>query len=78
MIWTAPCSQGQHEYCEGRGLVQGILRPNHEPEALGELRWVTVACDCPCHRERTTNRTPDLLDAQRERASNPNPPLEGV
>lgn len=62
MITTTPCDDGNHEACQGRGLIQGILRPPHEPEHEGEKVWVTVRCGCRCHEYHPIERKLDLLD----------------
>ena len=49
MVTTTPCDQGSHLACPGEGLLQGILRPPHEPRHPGAEVWVTVTCDCRCH-----------------------------
>lgn len=67
MMTSLPCDEGQHESCDGRGLVQGILRPPHEPTARGRLEWVTVRCECACHHGQPPERAPDLLDEQSAR-----------
>lgn len=53
MITTTPCDGGRHGECPGEGLVQGTLRPPHEPKAKGRQVWVRVPCDCSCHLAST-------------------------
>lgn len=53
-VTTLACDGGRHAMCPGHGLVEGILRPPHEPDAEGERVWVTVGCDCPCHADASS------------------------
>lgn len=59
MITTTVCDDGRHADCPGEGLVQGTLRPPHEPDEPGTRVWVTVGCECPCHE-----RFPDTFTAE--------------
>lgn len=52
MITTILCDQERHGECDGAGLIQGILRPPHQPDDPGRKVWVTVECGCPCHTYR--------------------------
>lgn len=49
MVTTTVCDAGRHAECPGEGLIQGALRPPHEPHDPGRQVWVTVRCGCSCH-----------------------------
>lgn len=63
MVTTTVCDDGRHAECPGKGLVQGTLRPPHEPDDPGQLVWVTIPCECPCHAAFPSKSAKESNDA---------------